>query len=363
MIDLSHSHWFATWVVVAGCFVVGAQNSIWSFATDSHIDLDAGETKWHKSVIDSEAHAMAMARGKSFLFHSTPATCQKLLPVLRNKQSRPVITTNSAQSVGFVGLVKSGSVFMQYVLDAYAPRECLWAIHDPNNTICEHGAAMGWHHASALFQIEFLGRDVWERAFTFALVRNPWAKVVSAFVYFSRDTHVRDVTFASVSMHSHNSPSACFSSTLWTEANVSILCFRHWLLRFAQQHPVGSPEEYLLGGFPIGNQLLSHGLNASQLSWLVDGEQNLAVDRIYKLEELAQSWSDLQAHVVGFRSVEYADLRGRFSHNPSSHAPYKLYYDQETRCIIARYMAVDISFFGYKDLLPTSCRIEGIEQG
>ena len=83
----------------------------------------------------------------------------------------------------------------------------------------------------------------------------------------------------------------------------------------------------------------------SQLSWVVDARGNLLVDRVIKLEDLEAAWPDLQRDICGLSRAPYAD--GGLRRNPSSHGHYSTYYDDETRKIVAEYMAADLRYFGY----------------
>ena len=52
-----------------------------------------------------------------------------------------------------------------------------------------------------------------------------------------------------------------------------------------------------------------------------------------------------QREICGLAKAPYAD--GGLRRNPSSHGHYSDYYDDETREIVAEYMAADIRHFGY----------------
>ena len=93
---------------------------------------------------------------------------------------------------------------------------------------------------------------------------------------------------------------------------------------------------------------MSHGnvenpwFNASQLSWLVDEQGTVLVDKIIKLEELNHQWTGLVEELC----VDPGEMA--LSHaNPSSHAHYSAYYDAKTKAILDRHMAADIRTFGY----------------
>jgi len=76
-----------------------------------------------------------------------------------------------------------------------------------------------------------------------------------------------------------------------------------------------------------------------QLCWLTDNEGQIIVQHIAKFEELDKEIKQLQKKVR-------MDLSGP-TQNPSVHAPWALYYNQDTfECVKERFQA-DINAFDY----------------
>ena len=78
----------------------------------------------------------------------------------------------------------------------------------------------------------------------------------------------------------------------------------------------------------------------------MDGHGKLLVKDVIKLEDLQRSWPVLQGQICGLSSKRFeddADLR----RNPSTHAHYSIYYDDQTRKIVEAYVAADLKAFGY----------------
>lgn len=269
----------------------------------------------------------------------------KLATILshRNATTTHCHSGKAGPSIGFVGVGKAGSLFLQTVLE-------LWAHEDILPTAkCGHytparaaGARMGWHHASAALWSRAFG-TAWADAFTFSVVRNPWSRLVSHWAFhLQRDSNHLD--------GGHLTP----SQRLAARANEteSIRLFRSWVRHAKRVHPPGASDEWRFTTADAHGNEAVRSFNASQTSWLVDerGEQ-LIVKAVFKLEELEARWPELQASVCGLRGISYRDARAHplvamFDH-PSPHAPFAEYYDEETSSIVAEYMAADIRRFDY----------------
>ena len=240
--------------------------------------------------------------------------------------------------VGFVGIGKTGSLFMQTALELFAHEQLLSTSSRVH--ACTVGARMGWHHASAQLWKRAHG-SAWTEAFTFALVRNPWARLVSHWAFHLTSHTPLDGGFLSSEQR----------VAAKTNESRSIGHFRAWVRHFRRTHPPTAPAAWrFTTGDAHGNEHAA-GFNASQLSWLVDAHGALLVDAVYKLEELELRWAELQARVCGLRGHSY---RATYDHplvramdHSSRHAPFAAYYDEETSRIVGEYMAPDVRRFGY----------------
>ena len=200
-----------------------------------------------------------------------------------------------------------------------------------------------WFHASASLQRRAVGEATWRAAYTFGLVRNPYARQVSMFHFLLGEV--------SCARPIGQRPQHCELRKLpepgpWLkDPALAAPRFRKWLRDMRAAFPPGTAHQHLFGSRSHGNEA-DAWFNASQISWFVgaDGRTSL-VDDILRLEDLNASWPALRRRVCGLRDVSYAD--GGLRKNPSVHTHYSYYYDAETRRIVDEYMGVDLARFGY----------------
>ena len=133
----------------------------------------------------------------------------------------------------------------------------------------------------------------------------------------------------------------------------SVAKFLAWVRDMHDAFPIGSRHEHLFGARSHGNER-DAWYNASQVSWLVDAKGTYLVDDIIKLEELEERWPALQRAICGLAHVSYAS-DAELRKNPSKHAHYSMYYDEETKRIVEMHMGVDLNAFGYRfEVMPAS---------
>lgn len=223
-------------------------------------------------------------------------------------------------------------------------RHQLLELRDPDAAAKLRQLGSRFFHASASLQRQVLGGDAWRRAYTFALVRNPYARQVSMFHFL--------LTEASCNRPVGTRPQHCEQRKLpevgpWLKDRAQVVArFRAWIRDMAVAFPVGSRDAHLFGARSHGNER-DRWFNASQVSWLVDADGKYMVDEIIKLEELERKWPVLQRAICGLAHSPYredAELRK----NPSSHEHYSTYYDDATRRIVDTYMGIDLAAFGYR---------------
>lgn len=143
--------------------------------------------------------------------------------------------------------------------------------------------------------IDQYGEGLWNDYYKFAVIRNPWAKVVSH--YFWRQQRA------------------------WWYAPGDELEFKEWVKNFQDF------KEHL------GDK------NLPQVEWITSDGQWL-VDDVIKLNELNESWEDICNHI----GVEYKSLP---RNNETSHKHYSYYYDDETKQIVADWYKPDLKVFGF----------------
>lgn len=155
-------------------------------------------------------------------------------------------------------------------------------------------------HSTALEKYRQLGGAAWQRKFTFAIVRNPWDKVVSHY-------HYRVKTNQS-GLAERDLP------------------FRDWLRRcYVDRDPAyyDQPRMFM-----------------PQRQWLVDENDNMLVEFIGRFETLQQDFD---------RICERLALDARLGHaKPSSRGSYRDYYDDESRELVAESFAEDLETFDYQ---------------
>ncbi|KAL3896720.1 MAG: hypothetical protein SGPRY_013209, partial [Prymnesium sp.] len=161
-------------------------------------------------------------------------------------------------------------------------------------------------HASAHLQRQVLGEDLWASSFTFALVRNPWARQVSMFHYL---LSVASCNRAVGVREAHCELRKLPAPGLWlNNPSEAIRKFRIWIREMFAISPPGHKDAHLFSSKSHGNER-NPWHNASQLSWLVDQSGTLLVNRVIKLEELEAEWPMLQREICGLANTPYSDNR------------------------------------------------------
>lgn len=164
------------------------------------------------------------------------------------------------------------------------------------------GKAFGMplEHKTALEKIAQLGQKKWDNCFSFAVVRNPWDKVVSHY-------HYRVQT----------------NQTGLADAEIN---FKQWVkLCYEQQDPAYYDKPKMF---------------QPQIDWISDQQGNILVNYICKFENLNADFSTL-CKTIG-KSVELPHIK------TSKRGNYSEYYDEETREIVRKWFKKDIDLFDYE---------------
>ena len=159
------------------------------------------------------------------------------------------------------------------------------------------------YHFTLQDAISKLGADKVKKCITFAVVRNPWDKVLSHYYWLIKEDK-------------HNFKSKHF------------LPFNEWVKK-------------TYGSTIINKTWVKKPIMyAQQIQWIIDFENEIAVNEILRFEDLATSIQDFK---------DKYDLTFDIPHlNSTKKKNYKSYYNEESKEIIQSYFADDIKRFGYK---------------
>jgi len=172
-------------------------------------------------------------------------------------------------------------------------------INKTGGSSIEKAFDMPLEHKTAQEKIVQLGRAKWDSCFSFAVVRNPWDKVVSHY-------HYRVQT----------------NQTGLADQHID---FKQWVkLCYSEQNPAYYDKPKMF---------------QPQTDWLEDESGKIVVNFICRFENLAEDFATLCSKID--RSVELPHVK------TSSRGHYRDYYDQETTAIIERWFKSDITLFGY----------------
>ncbi|MBP0019215.1 MAG: sulfotransferase family 2 domain-containing protein [Cyanobacteria bacterium SBLK] len=155
-------------------------------------------------------------------------------------------------------------------------------------------------HSTAREKIEIMGRQKWESRFSFAIVRNPWDKVVSHYHYRVK--------------------------TKQTNFGENAIEFKEWVkLSYGNKDPFyyDKPRMFM-----------------PQVNWISDREGKVAVNFIGRFESLNDDFQEICKNIGKKATLPHL--------KSSKHAHYKDYYDEETMKIIERCFQKDIELFEYK---------------
>ena len=157
------------------------------------------------------------------------------------------------------------------------------------------------HHQTAREVIAGIGRENWDKAYKFTLVRNPWDRAVSLYEYRRKKNK--------------------------TDLAKRGIAFSEWVNKTFG--PDKDPFYY--------NNAKSF---QPQVEWLKDDAGRISIDFIGKFETINEDFEKIR-RAIGL-DAELPHL------NASRRASYQSYYDDETRETVATWFREDIEFFGYR---------------
>ncbi len=173
-------------------------------------------------------------------------------------------------------------------------------INKTGGSSIEKALKLPFEHLTALEKIEEVGREKWEQKYTFAVVRNPWDKVVSHY-HYRVQTNQTDLATKPVE-------------------------FRDWVrLAYAKNDPMyyDNPKMFM-----------------PQFDWIADQDGQILVDYVCRLEDIDEDFRAVCCRIG--KTVRLPHVK------TSERGQYREYYDQETIEIVANCFERDIDSFGYR---------------
>ena len=156
-------------------------------------------------------------------------------------------------------------------------------------------------HLTAIEVIDIIGRDQWDKAFKFAVVRNPWAKVYSHYKYRIK--------------------------TNQNKMGQQPVEFNNWVAK--TYGPEKDPNYY---DIPKMFQ--------PQVDWLIDHQGKMDIDLILKFETLAEDYEVLRKKIGVDEPLPHL--------NKTQKTDYRAQYSEASKEIIANWFKDDIALFGYR---------------
>lgn len=155
-------------------------------------------------------------------------------------------------------------------------------------------------HLPSMDIVELIGKELWDDIFTFSVVRNPWARFLSLYKFrIAAGDLPQSITF---------------------ESYVKMLPE----ITYRRKHSPYSLPHY----------------HMSMCDFLLDSEDNLLVNKFYKMEDRQQLIMDL-FHKLGI------SISNTHKEKLSDDSSYRISYTNETKKIVGSYYLQDIEFFGY----------------
>ena len=159
-----------------------------------------------------------------------------------------------------------------------------------------------WHDSS-IEMIKKFGIKMWDSYFSFSIIRNPWDRFLSEYIW-----------------QGNNFKTAI--ETKWGNKSISFV-------------------DFCKSDFNWYPEYEKNRLSKTQLSFLTDDKAKICVDKLIKFENLQKEFSSV------FDKIGIAQMK--IPHrNKTKHKSYWEYYNDETIEIVTKKFEEDIKFFGYE---------------
>lgn len=207
----------------------------------------------------------------------------------------------------FVHIPKTGGTSIEAALGMHGSRQDIGIVPYPNQEIDrEHLYGRGLQHLTVEgLQAELGDEAMFRTYFKFSIVRNPWDRLVST---------------------------GAWSGRKWATGRP--------LERDEFDAFVRQVHAAFRAGFPSSAAEVPVRHVIPQSRFVLDAAGRTAVDFLGRFETLPQDWRTIRERLGC--DVELPTRMG------SRHRPYREYYDDETRELVAEMYASDIEAFGYR---------------
>ena len=200
-------------------------------------------------------------------------------------------------------------------------------------------------HATAHSYIALHGREVWDEAFTFAVVRHPLARQVSNF-FFLMEMCEEDPEMCEEENNDRLIPYGKGVTTHSSTDEEKIKAFHKWMKKLYEAYPPGSRDQYLFGSKGHGNEEYLT-FNSTQTSWLVNEQGDMVVERVIKLEDLSSDMTLLSEKIPCLKRSPHGNTMIK-KNKTSKYPSYTRFGNNAyTNKIMKEIYGVDYKNFGY----------------
>ena len=173
-------------------------------------------------------------------------------------------------------------------------------INKTGGSSIENALKIPFEHKTALEKIEEIGLRNWNKSLSFTVIRNPWDKVVSHFLYRVK----RNIS----------------------DLQTNPIDFTEWVKRsYGVQDPFyfKNPKMFM-----------------PQTNWISDENGQIIVDEIIHFERLECEFKDILVKLGKQATLPHLKKSNRLA--------YEQYYDEESKIIVEDWFEQDIRRFGYE---------------